>query len=132
MDNEVIDTAFSDVTLQVLDKNGNVEAAQYMELDLRKMVVDLKDDPDALVKIIEHYIEYKEYSSISIVLALDVNNLTWHVFEGIVNPRTHTFKVVRPITTFEANARDVYRPPTVAVNFVASAAVARKVSVWIP
>ncbi len=129
---EVKDLAYSDQTVELLDRDGKVLAAMQVELDLPKMVADLKDSPDALVAVIEHYIKTKEDSPLAIVLALDVANMEWNVFEGVVNPKAHTFKVVRPITTFKANSQDPKRPPTVAMNFVASAAQARGLSVWLP
>lgn len=129
---EVKDLAFSDQTVGLLDREGNVLAAKQIELDLPKMIADLRYTPDLLVAGIEHYIKSHDSSPMAIVLALDVTNWEWNVFEGTCNPKAHTFKVIRPITTFKANSGDPKRPPTVALNFVAAAALARGVSVWIP
>lgn len=129
---DVKDLAFSDQTIELTNDKGEVLAAKVLELDLEKLIEESKDNPQTLKAVIDKYIEDSEYSTISLVLSLDVANNTWFVFEGLCNLKRHKFKVVKHITTFPANERDPRRPPTTALNFISSAAVARGVSCWIP
>lgn len=76
-----------------------------------------------------------EADVISLVVILQQENEfqgTWHVFEGTCKPQNHTFKVINPIKTFTANNRNIKRPPTEVLNFVAAAAQASGLPIWIP
>lgn len=73
-----------------------------------------------------------EADVLSIVVILNQDTKMWHVFEGTCKPKEHTFKVVRPIQTFPANSGNVNRPSTQVLNFVAAAAQAANLPVWIP
>lgn len=118
--------------LELVGSDGEVLAAKEVELDLDKLILELRDKPELLKFHIENYIASKEYSDVCLILTLGDNGRTWYVFEGMVNSKKKTFKVLTQIITFPANRLDNRYPPTQALNFIAKAAIARGFSVWLP
>lgn len=109
--------------------------------DLDKAVDELKDNPETLKAVLKDYLEQAKFAPMAIILVrmesiepvrgVPYVKHTWHVIEGICNLQSKTFKIVQKVTEFPANARDPMRPPTAVLNFVASASLARGLSVWL-
>ena len=106
------------------------EPLRSVVMDWDKVCAELGDKPALLKAVIEEYVQ--QISPLAIILTQEAGSQKWCAFEGQVNLRRGTFRVITPIQTFPCNKLDYRRPPTQALNLVSSCALARGLPIWVP
>lgn len=114
-----------------MDTYPEAQVGPTLELDIDALIERYKADPKALALAVQKFYLIDQFeSTLSLVMSQREDGL-WVVFEGFVNPRMRKFKVLTHISDFKPNFENPRRPPTVALNFLASCALVRQMPAWI-
>lgn len=109
-----------------------IQCGPVVELDIDALIEQSGGDVKVIASAIKDFYETHQFESTLSLVLIPRDDGMWCIFEGTCNPKMHRFKVVQHITTFPANRDNPRRPPTVAVNFICAAGVARSLPIWIP
>lgn len=103
-----------------------------LSLDIDKLCENYYDDPKHIALTVQKFYQEDQFeSTLSLIAALKADGAEWCIFEGLCNPKLHTFKVVAHIAVYPANRQNPHRPPTQVLNCLAGLAEVRKLPIWI-